>query len=318
MHWLCKLFGHDFKYEPPLVYCQRCGEYKHNPFRSAGGVKNTDAEIRDGVWSDSTKAPGANIDAAISSRSSHSLADVEGEIQDETGTPSADNQTLYDILANADQGTLTTSGDSIADRIDDYISNAGVDPATVRREAGVTGFRKMMGTSQPREIATSVSGGSVTFDSNGAHVTAGTTSGDTAALLPVDWLDGPGQVGIIKAVIIFKPEQATPYGDAFRVGIDSGVTAGDGAVLNLMDGVYEAGGTTASATLPAQNEWSTLSIEVDFDVGETRFQQEGDVSESVTIGNVGSMFDNGTHSTSNGNGEEVCIKFIKLQMWGFS
>lgn len=34
MHWLCKLFGHDFEYDPPLVYCKRCGEYKHNPFQT--------------------------------------------------------------------------------------------------------------------------------------------------------------------------------------------------------------------------------------------------------------------------------------------
>lgn len=42
--------------------------------------KNTDAEIRDGVWSDSTKAAGANLDAAVSSRSSHSATDVNGSL----------------------------------------------------------------------------------------------------------------------------------------------------------------------------------------------------------------------------------------------
>lgn len=48
--------------------------------------------------------------------------ETEAEIQDEVGSPSADGQTLYDILANADVDALTTHGDSLANRIDDNLA----------------------------------------------------------------------------------------------------------------------------------------------------------------------------------------------------
>lgn len=44
--------------------------------------KNTDAEIRDGVWSDGTKAPGANLDKAISELNDLSQSDILSD-----GTP---------------------------------------------------------------------------------------------------------------------------------------------------------------------------------------------------------------------------------------
>jgi len=31
MSWICKLAGHDFKHDPPILYCRRCGKFKHNP-----------------------------------------------------------------------------------------------------------------------------------------------------------------------------------------------------------------------------------------------------------------------------------------------
>jgi len=313
MHWLCKLFGHDFTYEPPLIYCQRCGEYMHNPFQSGGaGVKNTDAEIRDGVWSDSNKAPGANIDATISSRSSHSLADVEGEIQDETGAPSADNQTLYDILANADQGTLTTSGDSIADRIDDYVSNAGVNPAIVRREAGVQGWAQSFQYVQPDEVATSTTGGgSVTFEDIGAKMTAGTTSGDTAKLKGLD-LQYTDYVDLIKLVAVITSRSTTPPTDDVEIGIcRDGVNTDAGAYLDFTAQQYHAGYTTTAATVPAGNEPIVLVVEIDYAAGESRFEQRGAVNETATIADTNPPEWVIAQLNSNGGGEIYTLNYVK-------
>lgn len=69
--------------------------------------KNTDAEIRDGVWSDSTKAAGANLDAAVSSRSSHSASDVNGTLW-KRQTPDEGQTSISDDTETtvADLGTL--------------------------------------------------------------------------------------------------------------------------------------------------------------------------------------------------------------------
>jgi len=282
VHWLCKLFGHSFEYEPPLVYCKRCGEYKHNPFRSAGGI---------------------------------SLADVEGEIQDETGAPSADNQTLYDILANADQGTLTTSGDSIADRIDDYISNAGVDPAIVKRESGIFGFECSLANSAPREITTTTSGGAVNFTSeDGMAVNPSTTSGNTAKVKTIG--PGFGSFDLRKIVTAIKPLDPTPFADDFEAGFTGyGVNTDSGAYIDFTTAEYHAGTNTAAATLPGQGNVSILIIESDSAANETRFEQRGAVNESVTVAGASSPnTDERIQVNSNGNGERVGFLFWK-EMW---
>lgn len=52
---------------------------------------------------------------------------VESELEEEIGNPSADGQTLYDILANTALTALTTNGDSLADRI---LENLAKDPGS--------------------------------------------------------------------------------------------------------------------------------------------------------------------------------------------
>jgi len=309
MHWLCKLKGHDFVYEPPIVYCQRCGEFRHNPTSAPAGIKNTDAEIRDGVWSDSTKPPGANIDAAISTRSSHSLADVEGEIQDETGAPSADAQTLYDILANADQGTLTTSGDSIADRIDDYISNAGVDPAIVKRQSKLNGWSKSMQYSAPREVSTAVSGGaSATFGDNGVALSPGTTTGDEVYLKGIDF-GGVGGISHIITGILYVCVDAPPLTDSIELGhLFTSANMDRGGYLDLTSQVYHAAATTAGATTPAVDDATLLIVDQDFVNSQTVFTQEGGVDETVTIGSVDNTTSGGlVVGESNGAGETIRV-----------
>jgi len=312
MNWLCKLIGHKIRHSGDILFCERCGWAKHNPTTPPAGVKNTDAEIRDGVWSDSNKAPGANIDAAISSRSSHSLANVEGEIQDETGAPSADNQTLYDILANADQGTLTTSGDSIADRIDDYVSNAGVDPAIVRRKAGVQGWAHSLPYTQPDEIGTEVTGGgSVSFTKDGAVTNPGTTTGDVAKVYS---LNNPysDSLDLLRFVGIITPWVTTPYTDDTEVGLTHPNVNNDyGAYLDLTAEEYHAGASTSAATLPAQYSTSVLIIEIDFAAGETRFEQRGSVSETATIADTSAPYNGRVLMNSNGAGDELYTRFMK-------
>jgi len=256
MHWLCKLKGHDFVYEPPIVYCQRCGEFRHNPTTKPAGIKNTDAEIRDGVWSDSTKAPGANIDAKI--------------------------------------------------------SNAGVDPAIVRREAGVQGWAKALQQGQPRGMATSVTGGgSVTFDKFGANVSAGTTTGDTARVMTV-YMYAPDTLDLIKFVATYSTNYNTPLTDDVEIGLsDTGVNTDVGAYLDLTTQEYHAGATTSAAATPALGDLTVLLIEIDFAAGETRFEQRGGVSESATIAEVNFPYEARINTNSNGTGETLRMQFIK-------
>lgn len=75
-------------------------------------------EIRDAILSDSTPFAGANIDAAISSRSSHSAADAADAVLDEDmtahqtqgtlgqaiGDPVADIDTIYGMLTDLEDG----------------------------------------------------------------------------------------------------------------------------------------------------------------------------------------------------------------------
>jgi len=261
MHWLCKLKGHDFVYEPPIVYCQRCGEFRHNPTTKPAGIKNTDAEIRDGVWSDSNKAPGANIDAKI--------------------------------------------------------SEAGVDPAIVKRQAGVQGVSLFLGGTQPRQILTeTVGGGSVSFNVNGANVSAGTTTGDTAEIHSISrtWA---GNVDLIRTVVLYVCDWAPPYTDDVEIGsCYHVVNADNGGYLDLTTEEYHAGASTAAATTPAADSYSVLIVEQDFVDGETRFEQRGAVNETATIAAV----DEGTFGIctmeSNGGGGLIRIAFLKQEIFG--
>jgi len=67
MSWLCKLIGHDFEHDPPVLYCRRCGEAKHNP-TSAPPPKLTEDHINPRYDSDES---GETMDV-------HSHADRHG------------------------------------------------------------------------------------------------------------------------------------------------------------------------------------------------------------------------------------------------
>jgi len=76
---------------------------------SAKGIKNTDAEIRDAVLNDATKFPGGNIDAAISSRSSHSAADVRQSVCSGDDPAGSIGKLLNDYLDAAVSGRSSHS-----------------------------------------------------------------------------------------------------------------------------------------------------------------------------------------------------------------
>lgn len=102
--------------------------------------KNTDGEIRDGVWSDSTKAAGANLDAAVSSRSSHSW-DPDGVIPS-SGTVQTDpaDPTTGTLSADGTEQTVFTMSPATAGTAHYYLDLANMasgDTVVVREKADV-------------------------------------------------------------------------------------------------------------------------------------------------------------------------------------
>lgn len=228
---------------------------------AGGGIKNTEAEIRDGVVNDATKFAGANIDAKI--------------------------------------------------------SEAGVDPAIVRREARAQGFSTTLINSQPREIITSTIGsGEILWTSSGASVSAGVTSGDAAKLRALNALY-LGGVELLKATVIFIPYDTPPFTDDAEIGwLTTNVGGTSGAYLDLTSGEYIAGASSSAATLPAAEEISILAIEIDFNAGETRFKQRGSVTEDVTIAEVSLPNQGLCIMNSNTIGETIYVMYASYIVIG--
>ena len=116
--------------------------------RTGSGIKNTDAEMRDAVLNDATKFAGGNIDAAITTRSSHSATNVRQSVC-VTGDPgNSIGKALYEIYVNR----LTTARAGYLDEINavalaqnagSVASNAEVDSlvraiADILRTGGTT------------------------------------------------------------------------------------------------------------------------------------------------------------------------------------
>lgn len=235
------------------------------------GVKNTSQEILDAVTSDSTAFAGGNIsnlDALVSSRSSHADPDPNGYI-------------------------------------DAPVSNAGVDPDIVRQESIPLTMLNDFHYSQPSSVTTSATGSaSVTFGENGGHVDVGSTSGDTAQI-KMGRQDNPSaRYHIIK--LFFNTVVTPPTGDIVRVGIGTNNDP-YGAFLDLSNEVVKVNSTTQAVSLGSANVGMHVRIIIDRADDSTTFMADTEYdSFSVTINESPNNLEGGIvycESTGNSDGD---------------
>jgi len=234
--------------------------------------------------------------------------ELKRELEEEIGEPSADAQTIYDILANADIDGLTTQGNSLSDRIKGNI------PSTLKRESALFGWQSALTYTQPDRVATSTTGGgSVTFGEEGAEVKPGTTAGDVARLK--GYFADHARSGKVKTAFIFYLQTAPPYTNEFEMGwMDLNVNQDIGAYIDLTSEEYHAGTTTQALPSLNANAITLLEIEIGFDVGETEFhlkQPDAGVDETVTLSETNRGRRGMVISNSNGASEAVRVFYAK-------
>lgn len=139
---------------------------------------------------------------------------------------------------------------------------------------------------QPRHSIVLTSGNATTaYDGRGVQPSVGATAGDDVYVSPESFSEFRG--GVFERTILFQTwGKAAPFNTDVRIGFvrEGGMSQNEGvACLDLTNGVYRAGSSTQTATLPAQFRGIELRIVVDLNNNETTFEQKGSVEESVTI-----------------------------------
>lgn len=243
--------------------------------------------------------------------------EVEEEVQDEVGRPSAQNQTLYDLLANADVDSATAANDSLLDRLRSLLDA----PETNRAQwfDGVLdasyAFRESQtyGLSAPSDGFTSSAsgGGSVTHTAYGMELSAGTTSGDTARAgqyTSMAWKEY--RLGVLE--YNFLPKTTTPWTDDCNVGTIKpgagvGQTGGGDMYVDLKNEQYVHGSNTLAFNSSIGSR-TRITFVTDFRNGDTTVYRDG--SKVGTMTGPDSWGDSlfVFALNSNGNGETIRVQ----------
>lgn len=167
----------------------------------------------------------------------------------------------------------------------------------------------------PNTHNTSTSGGGTAGTGNeGLKLSAGTTAGDSAALLGVRYDYGTFDLrpfqGTLVGEYLFASESSAPFTDATKIGMVNSpdLTGQEGAYLDLTnEQIVVDTNTTAFSSSLASNRATKVRIEADFVAGETTFIITGGLSQEVVIAAHPLRFNNNCTITSNGGGEQLAI-----------
>lgn len=187
----------------------------------------------------------------------------------------------------------------------------------VLTESGLQGWEAVMAYTEPNHVNThATGGGSMSFIDTGASFSAGVTAGDRAYMNGMNAIRYSGLQGF-RTVLAYTPNDTTPFTDSAEIGWYGTGIGTAGAALDLTNGQYRTTANTAPATLPASGETSFLTIEIDIANNETRFEQTGAVTESVTIAeaNVPAAY-RMVLLESNGTGETLEIPYARQTIHG--
>ena len=174
----------------------------------------------------------------------------------------------------------------------------------------------------PDTLSTRTSGDAVVGTSTlyGTKVGNSTTTDDIAAVEgPRKKSNATNYESLSKLVtkILFKRSDGAT--DLQKIGWPRyfNITNDDGAYLEISNGSasYAVSTTTATATLPPEDEIVSLTIIEDIEAGTTTFKQDGSVNESITISSTdvrsGCL---GVGYSSNGNGDWTNVLYIRTDV----
>lgn len=202
--------------------------------------------------------------------------------------------------------------------IDAKISEAGVSEDIVIEDSGLFGTQDHFYRELPRIAASTVgTEGSVTPTSTGTRVESGTDTGFGARLEYAQYFNGfaPDPSASFKKLqrrICFSVADTTPFTDRFDIGFSGNTVASDNPIgIDLANSQYFVNSTTETATLPDQTEIVLLTITIDYETGETTFEQNGAVTETKTINDAIAPGRGNIVTCESGNNEEILIHWVR-------
>lgn len=211
-------------------------------------------------------------------------------------------------LAQELQTDEIAEGTDAATQVDAAVTSRAT-PEQVLRQSGILGHAESPVNSQPRNITTASSGGGeVTFNSAGAKVNAGGTSGDDAHIYGLNH-DNSMEYGYWITEILFLAGTSDSYSDDFYLG-QYRPSDDNGVGWNISTGEVLASGTVeATTTTPTYGELTYMRMVKDFTKSETRFTWEGGVSATATASSAGRSLNraNMVSAVSNGNNETLTV-----------